>query len=524
MKKILGSIFIILLGVVLVSCKKEEALHKVSFIVEGETYHVEEVKNGEYATRPANPVKEDNNFDGWYKSETYTDENRWIFGDEKVEKSISLYGRWINEDTEDEYFTTKIEMPSLSRLKDITEEELKVVEGAPDLMILGAVIDTYHYFQNGSMSAYEYIKVFNNTNEPYNLKDHRIVLADPLQGQNGESEEGRLGNKVLVTGFLFNAYIDEDIIIDPLSTILLWIKPYYWTIGSGTGAFNKAFTADLVHTTVAGKKGAFEQTVDDFKEFYELDENVKIHEITNQPMIAKRPEAGTEDFFPMISPGSGTPFSHLNASLLRGLEIQKLNPENENAKVEILNKYNNLTEDKKKNPDDVFGKKVFNVIHLTDADETVDTYQDFEKAWDYFVPVVRILIHGLVDTTKLTDANKGSVNLRATESDTNPGVKRWENSVEIQFRPPVLGEKVMQMQLPLREVKKMQDYLTQEVLDIIRIVEEVSDYRWESVDVYLLADPEKTEIDWRRDEIKSPGRLNASAPSKIKAINLIRPK
>lgn len=522
MKKTFSLILLMLFSVVLISCNKD-VFYEVKFIVEDEVIQTQEVKEGEFAKRPENPEKEDYEFDGWYKSETFTDGNRWIFSDEPVKENIKLYGRWINDETIDEYFKTTIELPSLSRLADATEADLKVVEDAPDLLILGIVVDTFYYFQNESMSGYEYIKVFNNTNEPYNLKDHRIVLADPLQGQNGETEEAQTGNRGLVTGFLFNAYIDEDVYIEPLSTVLLWMKPYYWTIGSGTGAYNKTFSADLIHTTMAGQKGAFEQTVEDFKNFYDIEDETKVIEVTNQPMIAIRPESGTEDFFPMISPGAGTPYSHLNATLLRSIEIQKLNPENENAKVEILNKYETLPEDKKENPDPVFGKIAFNVIHLTDEDETIDIYTDYEQAWKYFKPIVRAQIHGLVNETMLTDDNIGSVDLRRVESDSNPGIRKWENTVEIQFRPPVIGERVMQMQLPLREIRKMEKYLTKDVLKVIRIVENVTDYRWEQVEIYLSVDPEIEEVNWRRDEIKSPGRMNAAAPTKIKLINITRP-
>lgn len=513
---------LVVFGIFLTACKTKE--YTVKFVVEGEVVEQLKVKETSFVKRPNNPQKADAEFDGWYKSEdNYTESNRWIFADERVTKDVSLYGRFIDEDTELLYYEVEIQLPTLHRLEDAKEADLKVVEDAPELLIIGAVLDTFHFFQNESMSGYEYIKLFNNTEEPYNLKDHRIVLADPLQGQNGESEAARKGNKVLVTGYLFNSYIEEDLIIDPLSTMLLWLKPYYWTIGSGTGAINKTFSADLVHTTFAGKKGAFEQTIEDFKELWELDETIKVYEVTNQPQIAKRKDAGTEEFFPMISPGAGVPFTHINASLLRSLEIQKFDNQGGSAKVEILNNYKKLSVEERENPERVFDKIVFNAIHITENGETIDIYTEYENAWKYFKPVVRIQIHGLIDETHLEPQHYGTVDLRTTKSVDNPGAKKWENTVELQYRPPRIGERIMQLQIPMRELRKFQTYLIEEQLELLRIVEGVTDYRWETVNVYVTVNPELVEINWRTDEIKSPARMNAAAPTKIKLINLTRP-
>jgi len=521
-KKILLPFLILIATIMLVACNDDVENATVTFMLDGEVFDTKEVEVGLFVERPANPTKENFEFDGWYKSETYTEENRWFFSDEIVEKDTTLYARWVDENTEEEIFKTNIQAPTLRLLEDATN--IGVVEDAPDILIIGAVIDSIHYFQNESMSGYEYIKVFNNTNEPYNLKDHRIVLANPAQGQNGENDEAKKGNQVLVTGYLFNHYIDEDIIIDPLDIMIIWLKPYYWVIGSGTGAYNKTFSADLVHTTVGGKKGAFEQTEEDFKEFWGLDNTTKVHTVINQPMIAIRPESGTEDFFPMITPGGGTPYTHLNSSLLRTIEIQKFNDQEGTADVEILNKYSSLSEAEKLAPPLVFGKTVFDTIHITDNEETVDIYFNYANAYKYFEPVVRINFHGLIDENQLTDSNKGTVDFSKTGSEENPGIRGWAANVELQFRPPKVGERVMQMMVPARELRKYEEYVLPSQLELMRIAsEEVADYRWENVEVHLLVDPLVTEVNWRRDEIMSPGRFNLASPGKIKKLNLIRP-
>ena len=165
------------------------------------------------------------------------------------------------------------DLPDTAALEDETNPF--VVEDAPDLLILGVVLDTVHFYHYETMSGFEYIKVYNNTNQPYNMKNHRITLANPMQGQNFENEDSKVGNKALSTGYLFYSLIDEDFILDPLSTGLIWLQPYFWVAGSGTGAYNKDFSTMLVHTDSDEKLGAFNQTMTHFREFWGLDETTK---------------------------------------------------------------------------------------------------------------------------------------------------------------------------------------------------------------------------------------------------------
>ncbi len=541
-KKIFSIIIIFLLVSILFACngnklpdngEDEEPVYKtVTFMVDDIKYLEVLVEVEHYATRPDNPEKPENadTFDGWYKTTSYNDVDKWFFDDEKVLEDITLYARWKYLDEEEEYFELLFpnRLPNLSRLDDAVEDDFTVLEDAPDLFIIGVVLDTYYYYLAETMSGYEYIKVYNNTAEPYNMKNHRLVLADPTQGQNYEKEGAKEGNEVLVTGYLFNAFIDEDVMIDPFSTLLIWLKPYYWTIGSGTNAYNKLFSADLVHTTTGGQKGAFEQTIDDFKEFWELDSESNVYEMTNMPMIAKRAigDSGTDQFFPMISPGAGTPYTHLNASLLRAIEIQKFDDQGGSAEVNVLNKYNELTPDKQIDPDLVYTKKVFNAFEIKDNDEVIDIYENFENAYTYFKPVVRAIIHGLIEESELTSDNEGTVSFKQVGSETNPGIRRWENTVELQYRPPKIGERSMQLIVPLRELAKFDKYLTEENKNVIRVVDH-NDYRWNAqAIIYLTVDPEVVGIDninFRRDEIKSPDRMSAANPKGVKKVNITRP-
>lgn len=84
-----------------------------------------------------------------------------------------------------------------------------VIPDAPKLLITEIQLDS---------RPYDYIEVFNNTNEPYNLKNHRIVYAD-------------LANNPLITdGLLAWAHngtggvlIYQDYIIPALTSAIIWV-------------------------------------------------------------------------------------------------------------------------------------------------------------------------------------------------------------------------------------------------------------------------------------------------------------
>lgn len=412
------------------------------------------------------------------------------------------------------------DLPSTELLPDATE--LQVVKEAPELMILEVVLDTFHYFHYETMSGYEYIKVFNNTNSDYNLNGHRVVLSNPYQGQNWENEDSKLGNKVLSTGYLFMGLIDEDFIIPSLSYALIWLKPYYWTVGCGTDAFNKPFSAAVVHKDNADQKGAISQTIDDFKDFWKMDKSINnVYELTNMGIVGIRPESGTENLFPIFTPGAGTPYTHLNSSLIRSIEIQKFNNQGGSASISLLNKYNDLPAEKQVEPDFIYGKKCFNVMEIKDNGDVVDGYH-FENVWQYFDPIIRINFCGRIN---VADMNPGQVyvDFKATG---NPGVLGWPNTVGLQFRPPLEGERIMQWQLPLRELTKYKQYLEPEQLLMLRFSgEDVTTYRFIQKTIKLLKDPALgiDFINWRADEVESLGRISSASPNQIKAINLIKP-
>lgn len=415
-------------------------------------------------------------------------------------------------------YTAKLMLPDTAALSNVTESY--VVADAPELLILGIVLDTFHYYHYESMSGYEYVKVYNNTTEPYNLKNHRIALASPMQGQNYENVDSKVGNEVLSTGYLFLSIVDEDFMIQPLSTALIWLKPYNWIAGSGTNAFNKEFSSALVHGDSETQKGAFNQTEEDFRAFWQLNENIPVWTAENMPIIGKRPEGGTSDFFPILSPGAGTPYTHLNATLLRSIEISKFNDQGGTAEISILNNYDKLTPEKRLNPDLIWTKPVFNAIEIKENGELVDGYL-YTNAWRYFDPIIRANFTGRIDTATLDTNSKVSFNVTS-----NPGIMGWENTTEIQFRPPLVGERLMQLQLLVREYTTMINYLNTNELSIMRYSSvNIAAYKLVEKTIVITVDitQEGVVFNPRTDEVWSVGRISGAAPNDIKVINLTRP-
>ena len=473
------------------------------------------VEEGKTFSEPTFTPIDHYTLEGWYLDEEYT--TRWNFDTDVVTQDTILFAKWDFEPYE---YTIKL--PTTHLLPNATE--VTKVEGAPDLMILEIVLDSSEYTMGSAMSNYEYVKIFNNTESEYNLKDHRIILANPASGQNGETEEARAGLLPLVTNYLFMGYIDEDFVIPPLSTALIWMKPYYWTAGSGTGAYNKVFSSKLIHTTSAGEKGGFEQTLDDFREYWEIPEGaINILELTNMGFIGKRDmaTAGTADFYPIYTPGSGTMYTHLNSALLRSIEIQKLNTNDGEITADILNKYSELSPEKQQSPDFIYGKECFNVLELryTADNSVVDAYLPANIV-KYFEPIVRATFCGRVDTSTMT---VGQTHVDFTGA-SNPGVKYWDQCTGLQFRPPVEGERVMQWQLPVNELRWYDQYMVTSQREILRLCTDViKEYRFENVAIHVNVDPELYPIDFKTNEIKSENRIRAASPLDIKIINLTYP-
>ena len=76
-------------------CKKDEKVKEFTVTFNsngGSQVSSQTVKDGEKATKPTDPIKDGNNFDGWFKETALT--NAWNFATDAVTANITLYAKW----------------------------------------------------------------------------------------------------------------------------------------------------------------------------------------------------------------------------------------------------------------------------------------------------------------------------------------------------------------------------------------------------------------------------------------------
>lgn len=136
------------------------------------------------------------------------------------------------------------------------------------------------------MGNYNYIEVFNNTTSEYNLKDHRILLADPSK-QVKKYSNGLLD---LPLGGAGVTYIYNDYKIPALSSALIWIvNTSPWEVGSD----RKLTEAANVQSLLLGE-GPDNLSVAKFKSIYGLDESVLVFPSRTSYMLGRTDYGVTE--------------------------------------------------------------------------------------------------------------------------------------------------------------------------------------------------------------------------------------
>ena len=188
------------------------------------------------------------------------------------------------------------------------------IVGAPELMITELSTD---------MGKYDYIEVFNNTTEPYNLKGHRIVFAD-LTKQNLLSQ-GIFEEPYGMSGGAF--IYQEDYIIPALSSAVIWmVNAYPWAVESTADEFGirRVYEAEGAESSLFGTS-AENLSIEKFKEIYSLGEEVQVFPVRCQYMLMN----GT---YSNDGEGMGAPVAKsskwggVNSSIAnRGVQIQKFN-------------------------------------------------------------------------------------------------------------------------------------------------------------------------------------------------------
>ena len=183
------------------------------------------------------------------------------------------------------------------------------IPGVADLFITEVSTDMGHY---------NYIEVFNNTTEAYNLKDHRIVFANLTQQGKSEATNGVFD---MAMGGASAAYIYQDYEIPALSSAIIWIvNTAPWEVAS-----NKVSEAEGAASLLLGD-GEGNLNVAKFKGVYGLDESTLVFPVRTNYMV------GRSDYGD-ISTGWGTALSKsasnrwadINSSVAnRAVQIQKM--------------------------------------------------------------------------------------------------------------------------------------------------------------------------------------------------------
>lgn len=192
----------------------------------------------------------------------------------------------------------------------------EVIEGAPDLMITEVSVD---------MGVYSYIEVFNNTNEPYNLKNHRIVFSD-LNKQTLLTTKGLFEQPL---GMGSGMYIYQDYVIPALSSAVIWlVGSFPWKQAEGTmynGAAGRVLVEEAnLQANIFGDKPE-NLSIEKFRSVYNLSESIEVFPIRTQACLVNATSLGNDEGLG-AAPIKGTTsfFVGVNSSTInRGFQIQK---------------------------------------------------------------------------------------------------------------------------------------------------------------------------------------------------------
>ena len=184
------------------------------------------------------------------------------------------------------------------------------IPGVADLFITEVSTDMGHY---------NYIEVFNNTTEAYNLKDHRIVFANLTQ-QGVSGATNGVFDKAL--GGASAAYIYQDYEIPALSSAIIWIvNTTPWEVSS-----NKVSESAGAASLLLGD-GEENLNVEKFKNVYGLDESVLVFPVRTNYMIGRSDYGNASSGWgTALSKSATNRWSDINSSVAdRGVQIQKMN-------------------------------------------------------------------------------------------------------------------------------------------------------------------------------------------------------
>lgn len=203
-------------------------------------------------------------------------------------------------------------------MKTINDINLSAIETATITEPIAGLADFFITEVSTDMGHYNYIEVFNNTTEAYNLKDHRIVFANlTQQGKSGATN----GVFDVAMGGASAAYIYQDYEIPALSSAIIWIvNTSPWEVSS-----NKVSEAAGVASLLLGD-GEENLNVEKFKNVYGLDESALVFPVRTNYMLGRSDYGNaTSGWGTALSKGATNRWADINSSVAdRAVQIQKM--------------------------------------------------------------------------------------------------------------------------------------------------------------------------------------------------------
>ena len=203
-------------------------------------------------------------------------------------------------------------------MKTISDINLSAMPTMAITEPIPGVADLFITEVSADMGHYNYIEVFNNTTEAYNLKDHRIVFANLTQQGKSQATNGVFDTAL---GGASAAYIYQDYEIPALSSAIIWIvNTSPWEVAS-----NKLSEAEGVASLLLGDAEG-NLNVAKFKGVYGLDESTLVFPVRTNYMIGRSDYGDlSTGWGTALSKGSSNRWADINSSVAdRGVQIQKM--------------------------------------------------------------------------------------------------------------------------------------------------------------------------------------------------------
>ena len=213
---------------------------------------------------------------------------------------------------------TATEEGSTIPMKTINDINLSAIETATITEPIAGLADFFITEVSTDMGHYNYIEVFNNTTEAYNLKDHRIVFADLTKQGKSEATNGVFD---MAMGGASAAYIYQDYEIPALSSAIIWIvNTSPWEVAS-----NKLSEAEGVASLLLGDAEG-NLNVAKFKGVYGLDESTLVFPVRTNYMVGRSDYGDlSTGWGTALSKGSSNRWADINSSVAnRAVQIQKM--------------------------------------------------------------------------------------------------------------------------------------------------------------------------------------------------------